>query len=420
MQRRANNRKGGLPEIWLSSDTEEFLDVDQQDLFSSSMISLASTLVDPEFGVDLYRIKCNCPSPFGFDTREYMLRISSSSSLTLISPFTLPELDIEPSKSAGSAPEGQSVIGLNLENKLQVQISKVPPKKQIKWRGGFSQTTTDTETSGCTVSEAMQDDSPKDNVPQIKDRKPGIEPPFLFDRPDSGVDPTIGLDSHYVDNPPLDCAQDTADVVTILADVNQNESRDEQSQVPGARDNLIPVSTEAFTENTTGYSSATPDHPSATEDQASTCSLLRQENADLSSDQSTHLNYRSDEGTTTERTSLSINQWSPVDNNDDWLPLSFRDEFFLVDGKTNDFRHDRGDNNATKTEKRIPSDGSINSGLDVNRYFPSRGNRFVPEIIGPGGPLLRRVSRPRIERVHSDSTDEYIPAYPVFPRRYRS
>ena len=137
---------------------------------------------------------------------------------------------------------------------------------------------------------------------------------------------------------------------------------------------------------------------------------------DLPSDRSTRVDYISDEGSFTERTSLSVDRWSPDDNHH-WIPLSFRDEYG-IDGKTYDFRPDRGDD-AVKAETMTDGDDSIRSSICLDHDHLHRSRR-IPEVIGPGAPRtprVRRVLQPRIERVHSDSTDESIPAYPLFPSR---
>lgn len=102
--------------------------------------------------------------------------------------------------------------------------------------------------------------------------------------------------------------------------------------------------------------------------------------------------------------------------------MSDKDEFFLVDGKSGDYPPSRGDN-PVKTEKRIVSDGSIHSGPGLDRD-PGNRNQFVPEAVGPGGPLPRemqlRDNRGGIERNSRDSSEEYIATYQMLRRRFRS
>lgn len=126
---------------------------------------------------------------------------------------------------------------------------------------------------------------------------------------------------------------------------------------------------------------------------------LGQDIFDFTSDQSTRLNLRSDEGTLTERTSLTINPTSSRES-DNWVPLSFGDEFFAADGKDNDFRP--GGDNTVKAEKRIASDNTADDGHDFG--YQLYRNCRIPELIS-FEPYARRVS-PRIERDSSVSTDE--------------
>ncbi|KAF7588799.1 hypothetical protein BBP40_005192 [Aspergillus hancockii] len=141
--------------------------------------------------------------------------------------------------------------------------------------------------------------------------------------------------------------------------------------------------------------------------------------SDLSGEQAPWLTRPSDEATTTDLTSVSNNLWSPIENGDLTSLLSFTDEYFYVDGKTSG-HPDRGDN-PTKVERSIVSDGSLYSGLGLDRS-PSLGTLDIPEIIGPGRPIHAPSPRPyRVEREASDdSIDEYLLTYPMYQRRYFS
>lgn len=115
-------------------------------------------------------------------------------------------------------------------------------------------------------------------------------------------------------------------------------------------------------------------------------------------------------------------RWSTVTPATPRDDLPDKDEYFLVDGKSNDFPPGRGDN-SMRAEKRIVSDGSIHSGPGLDRD-PGVRAQFVPEAIGPGSPRRRVVSRrdhrAGAERDCSDSTDEYISTYRILRQRFRS
>lgn len=413
IQRRASSRKRDLAETWITSDPKALPNDGKQMPFSTSTASVASTAVDAEFGVGLYRIKCNC-STLRLNTHEYMLTISSSSSLTLLSPFTIPEGNPEAPKYSGSRLEETSG--------LQVRIS--PNSREIGWYDEYNDPTQGSEVSARHASDSTLGDSLKENIPQITDFKLNTEPLCLFDRPSSNSSLAMLLgsdedgDGQLLEGSSLS-TENTAETFSVSADLNKpNELFDGQSEMTGVHVNMtagnLTATTRPYRENTTEQLPTMPGYFDDGHYQASERSLPRLEITDLSSDPSTHLNYRSDEGSSTERTSFSVNQWSPVDN-EDWIPLSFRNEYFSVDGKTYDFRPDRG-NNATKAEKSISGDGSIHNGPGLDREFSLR-NRPTPEVIGPGTSYQRQVSQPRLERVGSDSTEEYIPTYPTLSPR---
>ncbi|OOO07088.1 hypothetical protein OAory_01092910 [Aspergillus oryzae] len=139
--------------------------------------------------------------------------------------------------------------------------------------------------------------------------------------------------------------------------------------------------------------------------------------SDFSGEQTSWPARPSEEVTVTDRTSVSNNLWTPIENGDLASLLSFTDEYFFVDGKTRG-HPDRGDN-PTKAERSIISDGSLYNGLGHDRS-PSAGTLDVPEVIGPGRPIPIQPPRPyRVERDASDeSVDEYLFTYPMYQRRY--
>ncbi|KAI9037973.1 uncharacterized protein KD926_011405 [Aspergillus affinis] len=143
------------------------------------------------------------------------------------------------------------------------------------------------------------------------------------------------------------------------------------------------------------------------------------DSSDFFGDQAAWSTRPSEEGTTTDITSVSNALWSPVETEDMTSVASLGDEYFLVDGKTSGFHPDRGDN-PTKAERRLASDGSLYSDPSLERN-PSVRTQDIPEVIGPSTPIRRPPSGPRRrDRDASDSTDEYRVTYPIFLRRYLS
>lgn len=140
---------------------------------------------------------------------------------------------------------------------------------------------------------------------------------------------------------------------------------------------------------------------------------------DFFGDQAAWSNRPSEEGTTTDITSVSNALWSPVEHEDQGSPVSLGDEYFLVDGKTSGFHPDRG-GNPTKAERRLVRDDSVYSNASVQRN-PSVRTVDIPEVIGPTNAMpLPPPGLQRRDRDASDSTDEYLITYPLFLRRYLS
>ncbi|KAE8374575.1 hypothetical protein BDV26DRAFT_36931 [Aspergillus bertholletiae] len=141
--------------------------------------------------------------------------------------------------------------------------------------------------------------------------------------------------------------------------------------------------------------------------------------SDLSGEQTPWSARPSEEATVTDSTSVSNNLWAQIENGDLASQLSFTDEYFFVDGKTN-VRPDRGDN-PTKADRSIISGGSLYNVFGHDRS-PSTGTLDVPEIIGPGRPIHIQPPWPyRVERDASDdSIDEYLFTYPMYQSRYFS
>lgn len=143
------------------------------------------------------------------------------------------------------------------------------------------------------------------------------------------------------------------------------------------------------------------------------------DSSDFFGDQAAWSTRPSEEGATTDITSVSNAVWSPVENEDLTSLASMGDEYFLVDGKTSGFHPDRG-GNPTKAERRLISDDSLYSDPGLERN-PSVLTQEIPEMIGPGTPMRMPLSAPRPrDRDASDSTDEYLVTYPLFLKRYLS
>ena len=218
MQRHPGSRKGIGPGACTSPNREELPIQRKRTPLSTSTTSVASTTADAEFGVGLYRIKCNC-STFRLHDREYMVAISSSSSLTLISPLRLSEVNYRVSRYGGSKPPGD--------------LSKSPPKRPtLRWYHDYDEQSQKTETSARTVSDSTLGDSLKENVPQITDFKLDTEPLCLFPAPSlesMGHSSALLLDHEDEDNKVKDCSSSSTKSFSIAVDgPAKSDSQSEQ------------------------------------------------------------------------------------------------------------------------------------------------------------------------------------------------
>ncbi|THC97232.1 hypothetical protein EYZ11_003285 [Aspergillus tanneri] len=139
---------------------------------------------------------------------------------------------------------------------------------------------------------------------------------------------------------------------------------------------------------------------------------------DFFRDQAAWSNRPSEDCTTTDITSESNILWTPVDNAELTSLASLGDEYFLVDGKTDGFYPDRGDN-PTKAERRLVGDSSMGSGYGLDRNSSAQ-TQDIPETFEPVEPVHLRLRPCPRDRDTSDSADDYQVTYPLFMRYYLS
>lgn len=103
-------------------------------------VSEASTEIDADFGVEIYRTCCNWskpPSVSSWDGDE-VTEVRLSSSLALVSPNTLSKMDLGSSMSGVSTLKKQDHSSSSQEPDRKSQISNVSMKKQtIRWHDGY-------------------------------------------------------------------------------------------------------------------------------------------------------------------------------------------------------------------------------------------------------------------------------------------
>lgn len=155
------------------------------------------------------------------DTRDCTLTISSNSSLfTVVSPFSLPELDIEHSRYAAS-------------NTLGFRSPRTPPKRRtVRWL--HDDVPQDVQASGCT--DISEKDSRKENAPQIVDFEPSMEPLGLLETLPFCEESTTGDSNGETDDLKPILSHDSVRNVTDAED----DSKD-RSKMSGVQNDLATV-----------------------------------------------------------------------------------------------------------------------------------------------------------------------------------
>ncbi|KAL2012813.1 hypothetical protein VTN00DRAFT_338 [Thermoascus crustaceus] len=403
-------------------------------------VSEASTEEDPDFGVQIYRTCCNCERPFSSSSwgSDESCEVKLSSSLALIGPSALSKADLGPSRSTtNSSRKREDDTSSSQELYVDTSTSDVLERRQtIKWHDGYvkkpvPQVDSDSSaTTGSTSRDTQQsdgfqisDDMVLEPFPQLElsssDSSSGVA---HFEQGSESASPVClerteslrGAPS--TDQSPRRRSSESMDAIG-------NELSEELRQYVGAMERFTAHGTSGVSAppsaTTDSIADDSSDHAALgrqADKQASSAPRDRQEGSNSSSDGSGSTNPSGP--TVGANASQSSDPTSPTETD----PMSDKDEFFLVDGKSGDYPPSRGDN-PVKTEKRIVSDGSIHSGPGLDRD-PGNRNQFVPEAVGPGGPLpremQRRDNRGVIERNSSDSSEEYIATYQMLRRRFRS
>ncbi|OJJ31123.1 hypothetical protein ASPWEDRAFT_682039 [Aspergillus wentii DTO 134E9] len=406
-----------IPSIWSSSDWGGAL-FDQPENRPSSTVSEASTEEDFDFGFDLERTKCNC-----YSLERYLL--DPPSSITLTDTAFPPELNMETYGPSSLVSEENTLNNLRQENTADLEKSEESPQKQATEQhdGLIDRTALYNETPNFIASTSPSQSPRRSSIPQITGIQFAMEPLQMFDRTSTDRCQTNGT-GHQPHQPQLFLAETLGDSSTEITEIVEDLPSVEEYQLAETQQDALSTeilenNVETQQERRTNASLPSLDHTDSGLAWVGGSSFVEQDNINTHVDHSVRFSDYNEDGTATDISSVSMDPWSPV-GNDDLVSLpSVRDEYFLLD-KSSDFRPDRGDT-PIKTDRRIISDGSLHSGPGLDRNVRAQD---IPEIIGPGDFLQRHVSHPgnrlRVERDGSDSTDEYIATYPVFERRHYS
>ncbi|KAJ9257392.1 hypothetical protein DTO027B5_3907 [Paecilomyces variotii] len=383
-------------------------------------ISEASTEIDFDFGVEIYRTCRNRSKPASVSSwdDEGIAEVRLSSSLTLVSPDTLSKVDLGSSRPGTSMLKRQDHSSSSQQPGRTSQLSNISSKKQtIKWQDGYvSRSFPETESdvsvtvsssscstsrsnrvqkrkeagagsSSCTESSESEISSSDSNGNEAMQRTPRPYPevsgtstddPFMSEQSRRGSSESTG-------NTSLELSEELRQIVGAMERFTTDIDMLDDSSCDDIRD--------IYGENRQPSGSGI--------DHASMGTLSSRPGPEIGINTSRRINP---------------NPYGPMRNaprwrviprpnrRDDSLP---KDEYFLVDGKSNDSPPGRGDNRI-RAEKRIVSDGSIHSGPGLDRD-PGVRAQFVPQAIGPGSPrrvASRRDDQAEVERDRSDSTDE--------------
>lgn len=118
-------------------------------------LSEASTEIDPDFGVEIYRTSRNWSRRESISSWDDggVAEVRLSSSLTLVSPNTLSKVDLGPSRRGTSMPKKQDHSSSSQEQGRVSQLSDVSSKRQtIKWHDGYVRCSFPTTESDASVT----------------------------------------------------------------------------------------------------------------------------------------------------------------------------------------------------------------------------------------------------------------------------
>ncbi|KKK16129.1 hypothetical protein AOCH_006594, partial [Aspergillus ochraceoroseus] len=407
-----SSRNEDTQDPWSSSDSAGGFSSGHDELFSST-VSEASTEEDYEFGIDLFRAGCHCPSGYE-DEAERSPKFPSSI------PYPHP----------GPLPSPNTGVN-DLHGGILVEMTSNayfmgPPTSPVVNPDQFR---IETE-PGTTLDGHCGVEHPNPTPPDHGSHTARIEvipeEVRLSDESSSSIVPdssTLDGDLHASS---LDHSPQSNDV-PVPSDEAQISLQVEEGQPispSGLEDNMSMIIEQATHFSLTPDESPTIPHHAPPESELEDVGYYR--SLHLLGTNEIPCGNESDEeprqsSTSDDDANPSLNPWLPIDidKSNRTSLLSLRDEYFLVDGKSSDLRPDRGDN-PLKAEQRFTGDGSLHSGPGLDRSL-STSTQDIPEIIGPRGPMGIPAARSlRSEREGSDSTDEYLVTYSLLHRHYFS
>lgn len=112
---------------------------------------------------------------------------------------------------------------------------------------------------------------------------------------------------------------------------------------------------------------------------------------------------------------MSNNAWSPLDSPIDEEVLfsnTWRNEYYMVDGKTSSYNPGRGDQPVKAMWRRVEDDGTIRSGSGLD-WPPSNRVHNSSELMTPVSPScpIQPDVRARREMEESEQADDYFHRY---------
>ncbi|GAD95943.1 hypothetical protein AOR_1_1146054 [Paecilomyces variotii No. 5] len=400
-------------------------------------LSEASTEVDPDFGVEIYRTSRNCSKPESISSwDDEVAEVRLSSSLTLVSPNTLSKVDLGASRRGTSIPKKQDHSSSSQEPGRISQLSDVSSKKPtIRWHDGYVRRSFLTAESDASVPVSSSSCSTPRSNNKVQRRIMGATTESSSYTESSASETSSGeSDQHatteLTPRPHTEVSGTSTDdpFMSELSRRGSSDSTDDTSFELSEELRQIAGAIQRLTTDFDMYDDSSCDDTKGNDEE----NRQPYSSCDIDEMPIRMLGSRPGPETATNRSGgiapspyISLRnapRWSviPPPSQGDDLPL--RDEYFLVDGKSNGNPPGRGDDRI-RAEKRIVSDGSIHSGPGLDRD-PGVRAHFIPQMIGPGSPRRRVASRredqARVERNGTDSTDEYISTYRILRQRFRS
>lgn len=228
---RGQSSRRTIPGAWMSPDSNGSSS-DHRDGPFPSAPSEASTENEREFGVDLYRTRCNGSSTgqYGHINR-YLQELPAADELTI---GAIPELDVDP---AGLPLEGDTLHDLSEEDATDAEITRHSSKGQtVTWHDGYvSRVHPRSSSSQSIPSMSISTSSTESNISEIIDASEALQALCSLVQPAADCPTAECSDNHSIPSSSKNSASSSSERHTELEE--SNECSTEKPAVSDTRKN---------------------------------------------------------------------------------------------------------------------------------------------------------------------------------------